>query len=68
MFGESAKALTLHLSNDFHGLLLAALPPGAFIGLGLLVATKNWIDARLARPAKSVLPSKASPSAILETL
>ena len=68
MFGESAKALTLHLSNDFHGLLLAALPPGAFIGLGLLVATKNWIDARLARPAKSVLPSKVSPSATLETV
>ena len=67
MFGESAKALTLHLSNDFHGLLLAALPPGAFIGLGLLVAAKNWIDARLARPAKSVLPSKASTSDTLET-
>ena len=68
MFGESAKALTLHLSNDFHGLLLAALPPGAFIGLGLLVAAKNWIDARLARPAKSVLSSKASTSATLETV
>ena len=68
MFGESAKALTLHLSNDFHGLLLAALPPGAFMGLGLLVAGKNWIDARLARPAKSVLPSKASTSATLETV
>ena len=68
MFGESAKALTLHLSNDFHGLLLAALPPGAFMGLGLLVAGKNWIDARLARPAKSVLPSKASISDNLETV
>ncbi|MBU3825317.1 MAG: electron transport complex subunit RsxE, partial [Candidatus Oceanisphaera merdipullorum] len=31
----------LHLDNGF---LLAILPPGAFIGLGLLVATKNWLD------------------------
>ena len=68
MFGEAAKSFTLHLGEDFHGLLLAALPPGAFIGLGLLVAGKNWIDAHLARPAKSVLPSKASTSATLETV
>jgi Na+-translocating ferredoxin:NAD+ oxidoreductase RnfE subunit len=26
------------------GTLLAILPPGAFIGLGLIVALKNWID------------------------
>ncbi|MGI9265394.1 MAG: electron transport complex subunit E [Gammaproteobacteria bacterium] len=30
------------------GFLLALLPPGAFIGLGLLVALKNVIDARMA--------------------
>lgn len=48
MFGEAARAWTISLGKDFHGLLLAALPPGAFIGLGLLVALKNWIDKRLA--------------------
>ncbi len=47
MFGEPARGLTLRVSADFQGLLLAALPPGAFIGLGLLLALKNWIDARL---------------------
>jgi electron transport complex protein RnfE len=26
--------------------LAAVLPPGAFIGLGLLIAGKNWLDAR----------------------
>ncbi len=49
MFGESARGLTLHLFADYKGFLLAALPPGAFIGLGLLLALKNWIDARLAQ-------------------
>jgi electron transport complex protein RnfE len=28
---------------------MALLPPGAFIGLGLIVALKNVIDSRLAR-------------------
>lgn len=48
MFGEAARGLTLHLSADFKGLLLAALPPGAFISLGFLVAGKNYIDQRRA--------------------
>lgn len=44
MFGEAARGLTLHLSEDYKGFLLAALPPGAFLGLGLLLALKNKID------------------------
>jgi Na+-translocating ferredoxin:NAD+ oxidoreductase RnfE subunit len=32
-------------SSNLHDLSLAILPPGAFIGLGLIVALKNWIDA-----------------------
>ncbi len=28
------------------GLLIAILPPGAFITLGLMLATKNWLDER----------------------
>jgi len=53
MFGEGASGLTLHLIDDYKGFLLAALPPGAFIGLGLLLAIKNWIDAKLAKKAKA---------------
>ena len=30
----------------YRGFLLAILPPGAFIGLGLLIAIKNLIDER----------------------
>lgn len=48
MFGEAARSLTLSVGSDFKGLLLAALPPGAFIGLGFLVALKNWLDQRAA--------------------
>jgi electron transport complex protein RnfE len=50
LFGPVAADWTLHLPG-YRGLLLAVLPPGAFIGLGLLVALKNWIDARLAARA-----------------
>ena len=44
LFGEAARAWEFSAGNDFQGLLLAILPPGAFIGLGLLVALKNMID------------------------
>lgn len=46
MFGEAARSWTIHLSDDYQGVLLAVLPPGAFIGLGLLIALKNWSDAK----------------------
>lgn len=42
-----AQALQL-LPADYPGLLLAILPPGAFIVLGCVIATKNWFDARQA--------------------
>lgn len=58
MFGEWARGLTLTVFHDYQGLLLAVLPPGAFIGLGLLVAAKNAIDAarqrRMVRLAAAV--------------
>lgn len=50
MFGEAARELTITLFDDYRGYLLAILPPGAFIGLGFLIAGKNIIDKkRLAR-------------------
>ncbi|MEA5444796.1 electron transport complex subunit E [Gammaproteobacteria bacterium AB-CW1] len=52
MFG-AAVDLTLQPIPAYDGLLLAVLPPGAFIGLGLLVAAKNWIDARQQRASAS---------------
>lgn len=45
VFGPSAQAFILH-SEHYSGLLLAILPPGAFLGLGGLIALKNWLDIR----------------------
>ena len=46
VFGPSAKQFVLTLPADYPGFLLAALPPGAFLGLGILIATRNWIEIR----------------------
>ena len=46
MFGEPGRALSLTLIENYRGFLLAILPPGAFMGLGLIIAARNLINAR----------------------
>ena len=46
MFGSFGETLTITLIPDHPGFLLAILPPGAFIGLGLLIAMRNWMEDR----------------------
>jgi len=65
MFGDGAQWLTITLLEDYRGYLLAILPPGAFLGLGLLIALKNVIDKRRAQAA-NVRMSKAVAQATLE--
>ncbi|ANB26533.1 electron transport complex subunit RsxE [Alteromonas stellipolaris] len=48
LFGSIASNWTLTLFETDSPFLLAILPPGAFLGLGLLIAFKNMIDARIA--------------------
>jgi electron transport complex protein RnfE len=48
MFGEWGHVLTLHVIPDYHGFLLAILPPGAFLALAVLIAAKNALDQRRA--------------------
>jgi electron transport complex protein RnfE len=50
MIIPSAKPWQI-LSEDYPGFLVAILPPGAFFVLGLLIAGRNWIEARAARRA-----------------
>lgn len=52
LFGPSAANWKLQLPG-YQGFLLAVLPPGAFLVLGLLIALKNRIDESLAERAKA---------------
>ncbi|MCP4994676.1 MAG: electron transport complex subunit E [Gammaproteobacteria bacterium] len=68
MFGEAARGLRISLGDDFKGLLLAILPPGAFIGLGVMIALSNLVNSkknqRKAVTSKDTQPlESAQPSA-----
>lgn len=60
VFGESAKSWVITVVPDYHGFLLAILPPGAFITLGMLIAAKNWLNLRaeqkLKGPSATIVP------------
>ena len=47
LFGPAAESWKLVILDDYVGFLFAILPPGAFVGMGLLIALKNIIDKRL---------------------
>jgi electron transport complex protein RnfE len=47
LLGDWASVLTIHVWHVDTPFLLAMLPPGAFIGMGLLIALKNVIDSRV---------------------
>ena len=62
LFGESARSWTLTLTENYDGFLFAILPPGAFVGLGLLIALKNVIDARAEARRKTAPATPAAGS------
>ncbi|MGK0408751.1 MAG: electron transport complex protein RnfE [Shewanella psychromarinicola] len=47
LLGDWASVLTIHVWHVDTPFLLAMLPPGAFIAMGLLIALKNVIDSRV---------------------
>lgn len=49
--GASAKSMVITVLPEYKGFLLAILPPGAFLGLGLLIAAKNILNQRAATRA-----------------
>ncbi len=62
LFGEWGHALRIELFPSDSGFLLALLPPGAFMAMGLLIALKNWIDIRLEARAVRVTEPTPSPA------
>lgn len=55
IFGAWASDLQITFGENTRGILLFALPPGAFLGLGLLVAVKNMIDAKAKKPVTATV-------------
>lgn len=53
LFGETARDWTLVVFPDYRPALIAVLPPGAFIGLGLIIALRNRIDHRIKQQQKA---------------
>lgn len=47
IFGESASAWKITFIGDYSNFLFAILPPGAFVGMGLIIALKNVIDDKI---------------------
>jgi len=54
VFGDAAKSMVITVVPNYHGFLLAILPPGAFITLGMLIAGKNWLNLRAERKLKDI--------------
>ncbi|MBL7003309.1 MAG: electron transport complex subunit E [Gammaproteobacteria bacterium] len=60
MLGESTKFLTFTINDSYQGFLMAVLPPGAFIGLGLLIVLKNLYDQRMKEKQQAISISAKS--------
>jgi electron transport complex protein RnfE len=52
IFGDMALSWKIVLIDDYSNFLFAILPPGAFVGMGLIIAVKNIIDQRIQRAAE----------------
>ncbi|MEH6731710.1 electron transport complex subunit E [Pseudoalteromonas distincta] len=57
LLGPWAQNMRIEVFNFDNQFLLAILPPGAFLGLGLLIAAKNVIDAQI--KSKQIAPPEA---------
>lgn len=62
---DIGQHLVLHvLPADYPGFLLALLPPGAFIGLGLLIALRNVVEEKRAERARRAPVAEPAPEVV----
>ncbi len=59
VLGAEAKRFVVHVLPNYQGFLLAILPPGAFLALGLLIAANNWNKARAEQRTRVAIPVTA---------
>jgi|SRR5690554_128133 len=64
LLGDWATSLRIDVFSVDYPLLLAILPPGAFIVMGFIIAGKNWLDnyraARAKQPQKQVTRARVT--------
>lgn len=61
LLGPTFAPLELHLIHDDRGFLIAILPPGGFLTLGLLLAGKRVLDRRASHPAPVLGHTRPTP-------
>jgi len=62
LLGDGFSWLEITVIPHFQGILVAVLPPGAFMALGLLIALKRVVDRRL-RAGRKPAPALVMPTA-----
>ncbi|GLS84425.1 electron transport complex subunit E [Paraferrimonas haliotis] len=67
LLGDWAAVLTIKLIDFDTQFLLALLPPGAFLTMGLIIAAKNAIDHHYAHKAPKTAPEPVSRARINQT-
>jgi len=60
MFGDLGASLQITVIPNHPGFLLAILPPGAFIALGLLIAARNGLEARRQQRSRAAVTGTAT--------
>ncbi|KAF7785291.1 electron transport complex protein RnfE [Pseudoalteromonas rubra] len=68
LLGDWATALRIEVIEFDSQFLVAILPPGAFLGLGLIIAAKNYVDARKEAQAEPVDNPEKAPRARVTSL
>ncbi|KNC65504.1 electron transport complex subunit E [Pseudoalteromonas ardens] len=68
LLGDWATALRIEIIEFDSQFLVAILPPGAFLGLGLIIAAKNYVDARKEAQAEPISNPEKAPRARVTSL